>query len=171
MEIISTQECREWVSSNLGAGFTLEAIRSEFPRWFNYRLPAATSRKTAIARALSSDDYVIDTRRPGLFWITEWGVSYEIPAIFYGYRKSLGEDRQLIDAPGHVFHRADLQQLECLLGLSLYFYWDAILFDGSGTVAFGCDHHEWLSVYAKTEDRLRSVMGMLEPYELEEVRN
>jgi hypothetical protein len=81
----------------------------------------------------------------------------------------LGESRLLIDAPGHIFAEADLERLEPLLGLSLYFYWDASLFDGSGALMVRWDHHEWLSIYAKGEDRLQQAIEKLGRYDLKEV--
>ncbi|HWY86702.1 MAG TPA: hypothetical protein VNX28_08255 [Gemmataceae bacterium] len=69
--------------------------------------------------------------------------------LFDGYRKSLGLSRPLGSAPGHIFGQAHLPDIECLLGLTLYFYWDASLFTASGKVILRVDGNEWVSVRTK----------------------
>jgi hypothetical protein len=156
MQIISQTECEEWFKANLGPTLTLATMDDEYPHSATYWHPAEVTKLTALAHFVIH--YAsLDTTRPGLFWITTWGIygSGENMALFDGYRKSLGENRDINAAPGHVFGESDVQQLECLLGLALYFYWDAILFEGGGGIAFKCSHDEFVSVHAKGEERLR----------------
>ena len=90
-------------------------------------------------------------------------------ALFDGYRKSLGESRCIHAAPGHIFAESDLPQLECIIGLALYFYWDASLFDGLGTIVVRTSHDEWISIQAKDEAHLRTFRSNLDPLKLKEV--
>lgn len=87
-------------------------------------------------------------------------------ALFDSYRKSLGETRDLFDAPGHLFDNADLDRLECLLDLVLYFYWDAILIDGTATLAVSASHDEWVSLHAKAEADLSQMQQEFESLKL-----
>jgi hypothetical protein len=90
-----------------------------------------------------------------------WPSSENI-GLFDGYRKSLGEHRSLYDAPFHLFTEADSAELECLLDLALYFFWDAILIDGPHTTAFRISHDEYIEVYAKDNASLGAWTDVLE---------
>jgi hypothetical protein len=146
MDIISPQECEEWLATSLGSGDARRNTATVFEHSVTYGLPLDTGQKTVLARLLSNS---IDADRPGLFWITGWGIfsNHQNMALFDGYRRSLGESRLLYAAPGHVFRKPDLRDLECLLDLVLYFYWDAMLFDGAGTVAVRISHDEFVSIH------------------------
>ena len=114
---------------------------------------------------------LIGNRLPGLFWITAWGVwpSSENMAVFDGYRKSLGEHRALWEAPAHIFDESELQQIECLLDLALYFYWDAFLFN-KGTLAFTTSHDECVSVHSSDEETLRAFQDSFSRLDIEQLR-
>jgi hypothetical protein len=101
----------------------------------------------------------LQVKSPGLFWITATGIwpSSENMALFDGYRRSFGENRPIHAAPAHVFDGSDLVQLECLLDLALYFYWDSLLFEGPEGVAVKTSHDEYISVRAKDPDRLSRI--------------
>ncbi len=169
MKIISQQECEEWVAAHLGRDFARDAVAADYASRVVYQLPTDTGKKTAIARAVSRS---IDTRGLGLFWITAWGIfpSSENMAIFDGYRKFLGEERAIHAAPGHVFGASDLPQLECLFDLTLYFYWDASLFEGAGNIVVTASHDECVSVHAKDAAYLRQFQNTLDGLKLKEVR-
>jgi len=119
-----------------------------------------------LARALST---LVDCSSEALLWITEWGVfpSSENMALFDGYRRSLGEERSLHEAPGHLFHASDLQELECLLDLAIYFFWDASVFAAS--VWLRVSHDEILSIHAKDELSLAIFEEPLRHYELKQL--
>ncbi|MHB1033812.1 MAG: hypothetical protein ACYC35_05250 [Pirellulales bacterium] len=168
MRTLSEQECQEWLTAHLGRIATRQNLEREYANCVTYRLPIDTGKKTALARILSRS---IDTSQFGMFWITGWGIfpSSENMALFDGYRRSLGENRVLSAACGHVFGESDLQQLECLLDLALYFYWDSSLFDGAGSIVVSTSHDEYLSVYTQDKARLRQFQDRLEPLKLKEV--
>jgi hypothetical protein len=154
MKIVSPQKCQDWLKAKLARDFTWETVKAVYPHCVTYQSPSDTGKRTALARSLTGS---IDTTESGLFWITAWGIfpSSENMALFEAYRKSLGESRAIQAAPGHIFDESDLEQLECLLDLALYFYWDACLFDGAGSIAARISHDECFSVYAKDGARLQ----------------
>jgi hypothetical protein len=166
MRILSPAECQEWLETNVGKGAT--NIESRYRHRATYTLPVDTGAKTALARAVS---HSIDTARCGLFLVTGWGIfpSSQNMALFDAYRKSLGENRAIHLAPGHVFGGSDLEQLECLLGLTLYFYWDASLFGGTGTVAVKTSHDEFICFHARDEATLKPIQKNLDRLGLKEV--
>jgi hypothetical protein len=164
MKIISQQECQEWFKTKLAKDFSREAVEANYPDYVTYRLPIDTGKKTALARALTRS---IDMSRAGLFWITSWGIypSSENMGLFDGYRRFLGESRTINAAPGHIFDESEAEKLECLLDLAFYFYWDASLLDGAGTIAVRTSHDECFSVLGKNIAYLQdfeSKLGRLE---------
>jgi hypothetical protein len=168
VKIVSQPECQDWLETSLGKGFT--TVESHYAHYLTYALPIKTGVKTALAREVS---HSIDPTQGGLFWITLWGIlpSLQNMALFDGYRKSLGENRAIQAAPGHVFGEPDLEQLECLFDLTLYFNWDASLIEGAGTVAVKTSHDGFISIHANNEVRLRQFQDILEGLMLERVNS
>jgi hypothetical protein len=168
MKIISKQECEDWLKANLKKDFVSGPLDTIYPHCASYHLPVDTGKKTALARALT---HAIDGRRAGLFWITAWSIfpSAENMALFDRYRWSLDERRPIHDAPGHVFSESDLPQLECLLDLALYFFWDATLFDGAGSLAIRMSHDEYISLYAVDELSMTRAQSCLERFKLKQL--
>lgn len=83
-------------------------------------------------------------------YITGWNVwqSSEHLDLFYGYRKSRGEERILMQAPVHIFHGdRDKPEFISIVALLLYFVWDAKLFDRSGNFLLSTSHHSFMDVY------------------------
>jgi hypothetical protein len=168
MQILSEPECQDWLNAKFARNFTQENMQETYPHCVTYLLPSDAGRKTAITRILIGS---IDTTAPGLFWITSWGIfpSSENMALFDGYRKSLGESRGIGAAPGHVFGESDLQSLECLFDLTLYFYWDATLFDGAERIVVRTSHDEYISVHAKHKEHLEEFESKLARLKLKQL--
>jgi hypothetical protein len=147
--------------------FAWSSVERLYSCGVTYGLPSDAGRRTAIARAVSA---LVDCSSENLFWITEWGVfpSSENMALFYGYRSSLSERRRIHESPGHIFEEGDRQSFECLLDLTLYFFWDANIFDAGG-VWVRLSHDEVLSINAKNESTIRSWTEDLRGYGLEEL--
>jgi len=164
MKILSRSECEHWLNARLRSE---EAHHSpiDYDHGLSYRLPSDTGKKTALARVISE---VADADPAGLLWITAWSIfpSSENVSLFDAYRRSLGEKRNLNDAPGHLFSASDKAHLECLLDLCLYFYWDADLFSGSGTLWIKISHDEYMDVNTKGNLRFDDIQRGLEPLNL-----
>jgi len=165
MKIVSRQECEDWLRLKHVHGFTWEALKAHYAHCITYELPSDTGRKTALSRVVIGS---IPTWEQGLLWITDWSIfpSSENMALFDGYRKSLGESRAIQVAPGHLFDQVDLIQLECLLDLALYFYWDVSLFDGAGSIAIKTSHDEYFSIFGGDKIRLQGFERSLAPMKL-----
>jgi hypothetical protein len=162
------KQCASWALTEL-----LARRQTEFAGCAVYKIPDTTRKRTVLAKVVSKS--LVDASQPALFWITRWGTgpSIENMTLFdgyrkslgesrplgspysqklvepSGYRKSLGESRPLGSAPGHIFRQAHLPQLECLLGLTLYFHWDASLFTASGAVILRLSTAERVTIFAK----------------------
>lgn len=168
MKVISKPQCDDWLRANIKSDFTLEKVEEEYPYGVAYLLPSDTGKKTALGRTSVG---LFDVKSFGLLWITATGIwpTSENMALFDGYRKSFGENRALHAAPGHVFTESDLKQVECLLDLALYFYWDSVLFEVPTGIALRTSHDEYISVRAKDRDRLSQIEHALSDFELEQL--
>jgi hypothetical protein len=168
VKILSEVETSSWIDASLGYEPTSEGLNGKFACQTVYLLPVDTGRKTALARSLAN---FIDLTRSGLLWITSSGVwpSNENMDLFDGYRRSLGEQRTLRDSPGHIFEQRDEAALQTLLGLSLYFFWDAVLIEGTQDLAIRFSHDEYVEIYAKSEERLGTIDGLLSKMEMKRV--
>jgi hypothetical protein len=168
VKILSEVETSAWIDASLGYEPTSEALNGKFACQTVYLLPVDTGRKTALARSLAN---FIDLTRSGLLWITSSGVwpSNENMDLFDGYRRSLGEQRPLRDSPGHVFQEPDVSALQTFLGLSLYFFWDAVLIEGTQDLAIRFSHDEYVEIYAKSGERLSTIDGLLSKMEMKRV--
>ncbi|HET7441924.1 MAG TPA: hypothetical protein VFJ47_11535, partial [Terriglobales bacterium] len=112
----------------------------------SYGVPSDSGRKTALARLLSS---VFTEKLEGLLWIRDWSAfpSSANLDLFYGYRKYLGDERLLIDAPCHIFSSGDTDSVQSLLCMSLYFYWDTVLVASDWDVVVTTSNDEFIDLY------------------------
>ena len=164
MKIISADDCVAWLSATWCEPFAWPAAVRLYPCTITFKLPIDTGRKTALARGLTS----LLTRDAGLLWFTEWSVfpSSENMVLFQGYRRSLGEERPLSAAPGHLFGEGDLEAVECLVAMSLYFYWDLHGFAGDA-LWLHISHDEVIMAHARDRTILKPVAEFIRLYELE----
>lgn len=139
MKCLANAECERWLRDR-GALGEAGDVHRHFGSRLAFALPQDSGRRTALARALAG----AVTDRPGLLWITGWGVwpSSENMRLFDMVRASFGESRQVHEANGHLFGRGDEGILECLLDCVLYFSWDAWLIDDSARSGVWMSHDE-----------------------------
>lgn len=117
------------------------------PRLGSYRIPVDSLHKTALAKLLAR---ILPQDSEVVVWINGWSVwrSGEHLDLFYGYRRSHGEERLLIEAPVHVFHgESDKPAFISVISLILYFLWDAKIFDRTGNFLIGTSNDEFIDVY------------------------
>jgi hypothetical protein len=80
--------------------------------------------------------------------------------LFHGYRKSIGEDRSLPQAPFHIFDPNESTNLECILDLAAFFLWDAVAFSlGSQERGINLTNDEVLEVFGNGE-ALEALIGI-----------
>jgi hypothetical protein len=160
MKVLSTNEGKDWLLLNSWDVVAEDSWQQRYGSKVSYHLPEDTGKKTVLARALAS---LVTGTQQGALWITDWGAfqSCQNVELFYGYRRSFGENRLLIDAPFHVFSASDTKTLECLLDLTLYFYWDSILLDASKGLIVTTSNDEFVDVYAQNSTKLEEVRKVL----------
>lgn len=128
-----------------------------------YSIPPDSGRKTALSRLFA---YLLLKTPNVCIYVSGWGVweSSENLDLFYGYRRSFGENRTLMEAPMHVFEHGDEHAFVSILSMALYFVWDAWIFDTEGRALVQISHDEWLEVRTDNAKTRREFAAELEKY-------
>lgn len=157
MKIFDNNEGKEWLRINTNNGdINDKYLKQEFNYNIAYLIPKDSGRKTFLAKAIVNN---LSIKEEGCFGITGYGLwpSSENQAVFYGYRKSIGENRTLGEAPWHIFNNEDIKDLGCLIAISLYFFWDVVIVEGLFRTVIKMNHDEILTLYMKDEERFLSL--------------
>lgn len=80
-----------------------------------------------------------------LVWLDDWSVwpSGERMHIFERFRLSYGESRRLIDAPGHIFGQAEIEDALSFVTLAVLFLWDCYVLTPQGNKLLFFSHDEY----------------------------
>ena len=169
MRILSSQEGKLWLSANADRVSEVDTA-SSLPFSVSYELPKDTGRKTMLARCLA--ELLVNRADESFLWITDWGAWPNLSNmdLFYGYRKSLGENRPLIEAPFHVFRQSDVEKFGSLLDLSLYFLWDSVLGASGWDVAVSTSHDETIEIHTRQASEINEITSALDGLELQQIR-
>ena len=146
MHFLTKEECRTWVS---GRGFPLEdrsyKVVADAPpfsvRYFD--IPQDAGVRVALVRDLW--DRMGRGNSETLLWVTDWSVwpSSEHMPLALGFRRSLGEERLLIEAPGCLARLAEDDEALSILVLAILFLWDCWMLSDDGATAVFLSHDEW----------------------------
>ena len=132
MNFLTKEQAEKWLEQ-------VDCQRSRLTKsGIRFNAPTDSGRKTALSRLLVK----AHSMSPGLFFVYEFGIwpSCENMQLFKGYRRSLGEARELFETPGHLFEADDLDQVEALCCLGLYFFWGIMLVSSDGEKAILVSH-------------------------------
>jgi len=126
-----------------------------------YSIRPDSGHKTALSRLFA---YLL-LRNPNVcIYVSGWGVWEENLDLFYGYRRSFGENRTLMEAPVHLFERSEEDTFVSILSMAFYFIWDAWVFDIEGKALVRISHDEWLEVRTNDNDSRKEFATELEEY-------
>jgi hypothetical protein len=128
-----------------------------------YSAPVNSGIQIALSKLFA---YLLLRGSPVCLYVTCWGVATEHLDLFYGYRSSLGEKRPLIDAPVHVFERADEDTFISVLCMVFFFSWDASVFDLAGRSLLQTSHDGWLEIRTRDEALAKEIAVELEKYRM-----
>jgi len=128
-----------------------------------YSIPRDSGAKTALSRVFA---YLFLRKSSVCIYVSGWGVwgSSENLDLFYGYRRSFGENRPLIEAPVHLFEPTEEGTFVSILSMVFYFVWDAWVFDIEGKALIRISHDEWLEVRADDDETRKEFATELEKY-------
>ncbi|MBI4707732.1 MAG: hypothetical protein HY761_07400 [Candidatus Omnitrophica bacterium] len=170
MKFLNEKEAKEWLTKRgitADKNFNNDSLKKEFKNNITYLIPKDTGKKTALARIIAD---IINENEDGCYLITDFGIypSCDNRDIFNAYRATIGESRQLIDIPCHIFTAGELKELECLIALTLFFYYDSILVESpqSSISLFKFSHDEYVSVYTRDDKKFYKFKELLEKFGL-----
>jgi hypothetical protein len=126
-----------------------------------YSAPLRSGKQIALSKLFA---YWMLKDSPVCLYVTCWGVGTEHLDLFYGYRRSLGENRPLIEAPVHLFERTDEDAFISILCMVFFFSWDASVFDTAGRSLLQTSHDGWLEVRTNDEELAKDVAVEMENY-------
>jgi hypothetical protein len=103
-----------------------------------------------------------------LFWLTDWPLyQADEMALISSLRRSHGERRLLIEAPGHVFAESERDELTAWVSLMMCFGWDGYLFatpfQGS---MFQTSHEDFVWLLSASVERFTKAQQIVRAYEL-----
>ena len=155
MKLLTESECLAWLKShgiNTGeSNGPAEFINEVALKTFSgrrYTLPADSSKKVALARALF---WQWKPTAPILVWLRNWMVwpsSSHIPLILT-LRQGMGGSQSLEDAPVHLFESVDVDHAVSLLIISLISSWDCFITDGTGSLFFFLSHDDYFTLVSR----------------------
>jgi hypothetical protein len=118
--------------------------------------PRDAGRLVSVANLLYS---LIDPSPEFLLWFGDWAVwpsSQHMP-LFTRFRKGLGEDRPLIEAPGHLMTPDESDDAISMITVALLFSWNCHLLSASGRDAAFVSHDDWGWFASRETSRTHSV--------------
>jgi hypothetical protein len=154
MRILTKEDSRELVK-----GITLEAFVSRLSNQLSlvggaYSIPVNSGAQTALSKLFA---YLLFSDARVCIYVTDWSIATEHLDLFYGYRRSVGETRTLIEAPVHLFEPAEKDALISVLCIVFYFFWDAWVFDLGGRSLLRISHDGWLEIRTADEELIKNV--------------
>jgi hypothetical protein len=165
MKTLSLTDARLLLGGNSPNSF-LDSIRERLlVNVGPYAIPHDSGAKTSIARELAG----LLLRDSEIFlYISGWMIwpSAQNFDLFYGYRRSLGEERKLIDAQIHLFAPGEELTFTSILAMSLYFVWDVQIFDALGSILATFSHDEWMEFRLQDAALVRRVADWALAFEL-----
>ncbi len=163
MKILSKEDGRE-----LAKGETLDTLVAQLSRQLQlvngaYSIPLEAGRQTALSKLFA---YLLFNHSDVCIYITGWSIATEHLDLLYGYRRSVGETRPLIEAPIHVFEPTEKDAFISVLCIVFYFFWDAWVFDLGGRSLVRISHDGWLEIRTNDEELTKEVAAALEDYKI-----
>jgi hypothetical protein len=169
MKCLAPNECSDWlrergiVESPYGQDTAPDVLCLQFEP------PEKPSELTAFTRALfdSFGEF------PGaLVVFTDWELYHpDEMAVFESLRRSHGDRRPLIDAPGHLFKSEERAEAIAHIYLAVLFGWTAYLYLSSRATTVLFWEGDLVDVWAGDERLLQAVRGTVETYELRVTAN
>jgi hypothetical protein len=165
LKILTKQDASELLAGKSSDAFVNE-LWGQLHLVGAYKIPSDSGHKTALSRLFA---YLLMKNASVCLYVSGWSIwpSAENLDLFYGYRRALGETRQLIEAPFHVFESTERDALISILCMVLYFIWDAWVFDIEKHALIRISHDEWLEVLSDNDESIREFSNALGEYGLE----
>jgi hypothetical protein len=141
MKVLSPQEAAAWCQARHVA-LDYRGFPDRFGADLKFEIPLdAQKRVYLVSQAME------DFRDEPLFlvWFDNWSVwpSGQRMHIFDRLRMSYGETRRLLDSPGYVFDRTEIEDGTSFVTIAALFLWDCFVVNQSSTKFLYLSHDEY----------------------------
>ena len=151
MKIIDKTQVLGWLSKRNLLDNGTDPKVSDFTFLHSFKISNDSGTKTNLSRELFA--LVANCSSESLLWIDEYGIwpSCEDFNLFDGFRMSLGEIEPLHVKPGHLFRAEDINTIQSIIAMVLYFVWGAFIVTGSKDIIVRISHDEFIDIYLKED--------------------
>ncbi len=157
MNFITKAECCDWCKQRgLEVDDDRRGIRNTFAHSMTTRIPPESRRHAILSRYLI---HVLPQWDNCLLWVTTWGVwpTEENEPIYNHLRSGYGDNRPLIEAPGHLFDQSEKEDAVGFLRLVFTYGRDAYLIPSNSTTMVFVSHDEYVDVFVGDKQRLKDI--------------
>jgi hypothetical protein len=164
MQCLTPVECSEWLRQRDIIEAPYSHDKPAAARCFQFEPPMKPSRLTAFTRALfdAFGDF------PGaLLVFTDWSThNPDEMSLMASLRRGHGEQRWLIDAPGHLFIPTEQADAIGHSYLAVAFGWSVYLYLSSGAATVFFWEGDLIDFWSSDESLSQRVLGVVTSYEL-----
>ena len=156
MHFYTKEECETWLSGKQRQKPDLiPNVRVE-----RIEYPSSPYKFFRFAHFVASE---LTYRRPTLLFMTEWGIwsSSENWHLYYKLRQTYGDNRQLHEAPGHLFLEHEAEDLASFLQLSMLNGWGGYVLTEANYVNAFFSHDEYADFFSNTDANLADIRNAL----------
>jgi hypothetical protein len=173
METLTHRDFAEWCKAR-----GLDSVDREWPYFRDagrhsllVKLPDRASRILALARWCFPDCSEGRAFPGAMVLFREWGIWNEADEemgmrVFSQMRACLGESRQLMETPGHIFSAKEFVEARAFWTWSMILGWDAILFPYKDYFVFN-SHDEVVCFVARDEQTYAGLFKQLDTWQPE----
>jgi len=150
MKFLTYSQCAEWCAlhgfpTNQNEGYIVGPdpdLQSPPFHFAEFTPPIDSGQKVWLAKFLYS---LFQPSAELLIWLGDWAVwqSGQHMPLFTRFRQALGENRPLIEAPGHLVTADDADGAISIISVSLLFTWNCHVLSGAGRDAVFLSHDEF----------------------------
>jgi len=166
MQCLTPSESADWLRSRRIEGFCRDGVPCVFG---DYEVFAGAPRDARAQQSLARDLVSwLGEFESALFWLTDWPFyQADEMALISSLRRSHGEHRLLIEAPGHVFTGSERDELIGWISLVMCFGWDGYLFTSpfQGCM-FQTSHEDFIWFLSADAKRFAEAQRIVREYEL-----
>jgi len=162
MKIINKIQVIDWLSGrNILCGNNSLSI-PDFAILHSFKIASDSGTKTNISRAIGA--FVANCSCESLLWINEYGIwpSCEDANLFNGFRRSLGENEPVYIKPGHLFRIEDIDNIQSIIAMILYFVWGAFIVTESKDIVIRISHDEYIDIYSNKDIDVSFIKNLCE---------
>jgi hypothetical protein len=162
MKTLARGECTAWLRER-GVHEDPYNVRCSASFYEQVSLPAEPLRKRAVVQQLLS---ACGCDEPVLLVFTYWEPWGDAMAVLGGVRSRSGDDRPLIESPGHVFGAEERALLLGLFSVAMFYGFSVYLYLPDGTTLLGWEG-EMLDMWTSDEGRFNDAQVLFNKLGLE----